>query len=86
MAVDENGALWVALGRSGAVGRFRPDGTLEEELSVPASFVSSLCFGGSDRRDLFVTTLGNAEVPEESGGLFVTRAPVAGAPLYTCTA
>ena len=86
MAVDENGALWVALGGSGTIGRFRPDGTLEEQIEVPAGFVSSLCFGGSDGRHLFVTTAGNAEAPEESGGVFLTRAPVAGAPLRACTA
>ena len=79
MAVDENGALWVALGAGGAVGRFRPDGSLEEQLEVPAGFVSSLCFGGSDGRDLFITTLGNPE--EDPGAVFLTRAPVAGAPV-----
>lgn len=79
MAVDEHGGLWVALGSGGAVGRVRPDGALEDRIDVPAGFVSSLCFGGSDGRDLFITTLGNPA--EEPGAVFLARSPVAGAPL-----
>ncbi|HEY3020059.1 MAG TPA: SMP-30/gluconolactonase/LRE family protein, partial [Solirubrobacteraceae bacterium] len=78
LAVDEHGALWVALGSAGRVGRFRPDGTLEDELEVPGGFVASLCFGGADGRDLFVTTAGSDEDPT-AGAVFLTRAPVAGA-------
>ena len=85
MAVDENGALWVALGERGTIGRFRPDGELEAELDVPAGFVASLCFGGSDRRDLFITTLGNPEDPDGGGAVFMTRSPVPGAPLTRCS-
>ena len=72
MAVDEDGGLWVALGARGTIGRFRPDGTLDSELDVPADFVASLCFGGDGLRDLFITTMGE---------VFVTRAPVAGTPV-----
>jgi gluconolactonase len=85
MAVDENGALWVALGSRGTVGRFKPDGALDQELEVPASFVTSLCFGGDDGRDLFVTTLGNKEDPDTSGGVFLARSTVAGAPIPAVT-
>ena len=83
MAVDENGALWVALGGRGTVGRFRPDdGTLEDELEVPgASFVASLCFAGDDGRDLFITTGGDPQDPDGGGGVFRMRSPVAGAPI-----
>jgi len=80
LAVDENGALWVALGAGRAIGRFRPDdGTLEQAVEVPAGFVSSLCFGGPDGRDLFITTAGDPQDPSASGGVFLTRSPVAGA-------
>ena len=81
MAVDEDGGLWVALGARGTVGRFRPDGALDSELDVPADFVASVCFGGDDLRDLFVTTLGDPQSEEGSGAVFLTRAPVAGAPV-----
>ena len=84
MAVDEHGALWVALGSRRTVGRFTPDGRLDREIEVPGNFTASLCFGGSDMRDLFVTTTGNPADPDDPGGVFLTRAPVAGAPVYAC--
>jgi sugar lactone lactonase YvrE len=79
MAVDETGALWVALGPSGTVGRFTPHGRLDAELDVPAGFVASLCFGGADGRQLFVTTAASGD--DEPGSVFVTPVDVAGAPL-----
>jgi sugar lactone lactonase YvrE len=69
LAMDAEGGVWVALGASGGVGRFSPGGELEEVLDVPADFVSSLCFGGPDGRDLYVTTIGS---------LFRARVDVAG--------
>jgi len=56
LAVDEEGGVWVAPGAAENVVRFAPDGRLDGTVDVPASFVSSLCFGGSDLRDLYVTT------------------------------
>ena len=57
MAVDEEGGVWVALGGAAAIGRFTPDGELEQTIEVPgADFVSSVCFGGSPLDDLYITT------------------------------
>jgi gluconolactonase len=85
LAVDESGTVWVALGSGGGIGRFAPDGGLTEIVDVPANFVTSLCFGGDDRRDLYVTTADNTEQPGRRGTIFRSRAPVAGlvAPLAT---
>jgi D-xylonolactonase len=52
MAIDEDGAIWLAL-VGGGLGRFRPDGTLDQKLDIPSEFVSSCCLDG---RDLYVTT------------------------------
>jgi len=55
MCIDENGNLWVAFWGGSAVRCF--DGTTGEELaqiSVPATQVSSCCFG--DGNELFITT------------------------------
>jgi gluconolactonase len=79
MAVDEDGAVWVALGAGAAVARIAPDGVLDQQLNVPSGFVASVCFGGADRRDLFITTGGDPADPENAGAVFLTRAPVAGA-------
>lgn len=56
LAVDQEGGVWVAPGAAGNLLRFGPDGSLDRRLDVPASFVSSLCFGGDDMRDVYVTT------------------------------
>ena len=81
MVVDEQGGIWVALGARASVGRFRPDtGELDLELKVPAQFVSSLCFSGPDRRDMFITTGGNPLDPATAGGLYMTRIDTPGLP------
>lgn len=82
LAVDENGAVWVALGPSGSVGRFTPDGTLDLEVSMNATFVASLCFGGADGRDLFATSIARDGGP---GAVFHGRVDVAGAPITRAT-
>jgi gluconolactonase len=52
LAIDEHGAIWLAL-VSGGLGRFRPDGILDQLFELPSQFVTSCCFDG---RDLYVTT------------------------------
>ena len=59
LAVDAEGAVLVATGAGAGIARYLPDGSLDRVIDVPAEFVSSLCFGGDDLRDLYVTT-GNA--------------------------
>ena len=58
LAVDEQGGVWVATGDGGGLARFAADGSLDRTVDVPAEFVSSLCFGGDDLRDVYVTTIG----------------------------
>jgi len=78
LAVDESGAVWVALGSGAGIARFAADGSLLDIVDVPANFVTSLCFGGVDRRDLYVTTADNSEQPDRRGTIFRSRAHVAG--------
>jgi sugar lactone lactonase YvrE len=78
LAVDAEGGVWVALGQGGAIGRFLPDGRLDELVAVPAQFVSSLCFGGPDMRDVLITTADNHVNPELGGALFRARSEIAG--------
>ena len=78
LAVDWEGCVWVALGEGGGVARFHPDGELDEVTTLPASFVSSLSFGGSDMRDVLVTTADNLVQPELGGTLLRGRSEVAG--------
>jgi gluconolactonase len=83
IAVDADGFVWVALGAGGAVGRFDPgEGLLVETFDVPATFVASLCFGGSDMQDLLVTTADNTDDPSIGGCLLRTRVDVPGLPVH----
>ena len=80
LAVDTEGGLWVAAYEGGCVARYGLDGQLLGYLEVPANGVTSLCFGGSDLRDLYIVTSDNTEDPSRQGSIFRTRAPVAGQP------
>jgi gluconolactonase len=86
LAVDAEGGVWVALGGGGGVGRYSTGGELESVHAVPAGFVTSLCFGGEDMRDLYVTTMDNSADPERRGTLFKTRVDVPGLPVARATA
>jgi gluconolactonase len=78
LAVDREGGVWVALGESGAVARFSPDGELDELIPLPARFISSLSFGGEDMRDVLITTADNEVDPGLGGTLLRARSAVAG--------
>jgi sugar lactone lactonase YvrE len=56
MTVDDEGMLWVALGRAGAVHRYRTDGTLDGVVDLPTTNPTSVAFGGLDGGDLYITT------------------------------
>ena len=78
LAVDQEGCLWVACFAGGCVTRFDAEGRIVSHLDVPAKNITSVCFGGSDRRDLYVVTAADPDDPETSGSIFRTRSPVAG--------
>jgi gluconolactonase len=77
LALDENGAVWVAL-VSGGIARLTPAGEVDMRLETPSSFTTSVCFSG---RDLYVTTGGHSEHPELAGCVLRTTVDVAGAPV-----
>ena len=47
--------------------------------------VTSLCFGGTDRRDLYIVTGDNTADPERGGTIYKTRAEVPGCLVTTAT-
>jgi sugar lactone lactonase YvrE len=85
-AVDSEGCLWSARWEGECVARFRPDGSVDFIVPIPASLVTSLAFGGPDLRTVYVTTARQGATPEaiarypQQGGLFAFEAPVAGLP------
>jgi sugar lactone lactonase YvrE len=78
LAVDREGGIWVALGLGGGVARFYPDGRLDEVVSLPAGFVSSLSFGGADGCEVLISTADNQVQPELGGTLLRARSSVPG--------
>lgn len=86
MTVDDEGMLWVALGRAGADHCYRPDGTLDGVVEIPTSNPTSVAFGGVDGADLFITsswfdldTEGRGAQPH-AGAIFHCRPGVTGRP------
>jgi D-xylonolactonase len=80
LAVDEAGCIWVATYGGNCAARYTPDGKLDRKVAVPAKAVTSLCFGGTDRRDLYIVTADNTEDPERKGTIFRMRVDIAGLP------
>jgi sugar lactone lactonase YvrE len=77
MAVDEHGAVWLALVRGG-LARLTPAGDVDRRLEPPSTFTTSCCFDG---RDLVVTTGNHSEHIELGGCVLRTTLDVGGAPV-----
>lgn len=84
-AMDEDGCLWNARWGAGRVIRFTPDGRIDREIFLPAAQPSSCCFGGADRKTLYVTSarqeLEGLAPDSLDGTVFAVRVGVAGTPM-----
>jgi sugar lactone lactonase YvrE len=86
LCVDAEGGVWIALWGGWQVRRYRPDGTLDAVVSVPAAQVTSCTFGGPQLSDLYITSarsgLDESDLEEQplAGALFRCRPGVAGLP------
>ncbi len=84
--VDAEGCIWTALVRSGQIGRFRPDGSLDRLIDMPTPHPSSVMFGGADLDQIYVTSISrsltrDAENDPGAGGLYaVSGTGVTGLP------
>ena len=78
LAVDAGGFVWVAAYGGGSVFRFAPDGSLDRHVEVPARHVTTVSFGGDDRRDLYIASADNTDDEALAGSIFLTRAPLPG--------
>lgn len=81
LCVDEAGCIWVAIYGGHCVARYTPEGKLDQKIDVPAKAVTSVCFGGKDRRDLYIVTADNTEEASRKGTIFRSRVEVAGVPV-----
>lgn len=78
MAVDAEGGLFVALAHGSAVVHVKADGTIDRRIEIPASFVTSVTFGGPDLRDLYIVT---AEDKGSQGTIFRMQSEIPGLPV-----
>ena len=84
--VDADGCLWNAEVATGRVVRYAPDGREILALAMPVTRPTSLAFGDSDLRTLYITSSSYKLGPEElaaqphAGALFAVRTEVAGLP------
>jgi sugar lactone lactonase YvrE len=85
-AVDREGCYWTALFEGGRIQRYAPDGRLLAEYPVPARCPTMVCFGGPDRKTLYVTSARTGRSVEElaafphSGGVFAMPVETPGLP------
>ena len=68
MTVDAEGCVWSARWNGNILVRYTPDGVEERRITFPAKKVSSAIFGGEGYTDIYVTTAGGGNKPEEGEG------------------
>ena len=71
--VDAAGCLWNAAWGAAVIRRYRPDGTIEREIAVPAKNPTCVVFGGAALHELYITTARQEMSPME-----LERVPHAG--------
>lgn len=81
-ATDRDGIYWSAGISAGVLNRFAPDGRLIEAIDLPVAAPTMPCFGGSDLRTVFITSLsGQGTGGRHDGTLVSMRSDVPGAPV-----
>ena len=89
-AVDEAGAYWVAMFEGARLLRYAASGALLQEVVLPVRCPTMPCFGGPDRRTLFVTTASDKRPADElarepwAGAVLALRVDVPGLPANLC--
>ena len=85
LTVDADGFIWCALWNGSSLVRYAPDGTEERRYTFPAKKVSSVMFGGNDLTEIYITTAGGQNKPDEgdgAGALFRIKAGIRGVPEF----
>jgi sugar lactone lactonase YvrE len=78
LAVDVEGTLWSARRDAGVILKIGENRRLMGQVTFPAKHVTSIAFGGTDRRTVFVSAI----VEDGRSKIFMLQSPIAGAPLY----
>ena len=83
LIIDSDGHLWVALWDGWQVRRYSPGGDLDTVIDMPVARPTCCALGGSDLRDLYITTA----MPDSAGERQTRRCPGAcSRPVWTSQA
>jgi D-xylonolactonase len=84
LCVDANGDIWSARWDGHCLRHHAPDGKVIGEIAVPASRVTSCCFGGKQAKTLFITSARGETDPGycEAGSVFTAEVKTAGLPRH----
>lgn len=83
-AIDSNGNIWIALWGGGKVVCYEKTGILINEINLPVPQPTSCCFGGRNRKSLFITTAREGLTEADlnrfplSGSVFIVELDVKG--------
>lgn len=80
LAVDSEGGIWIAAMLDRSIKRYAPDGTLDRRIEFPEPRVTSLVFGGTDLKDLYVVTASSLKDDLRQGNIYRLRSDIAGQP------
>ena len=84
-AIDADGAYWMAGVGGGEIVRIDPHGRVDRRIALPVSHPTKPCFGGTDRKTLFVTSIGldagiDGVTGELSGSILALQVDIPGMP------
>lgn len=87
---DDQGGLWTALVHAAALVRLDAQGQVSHRIELPIAHPSSLCFGGPDLADLYITSIRDsgrllAEGPLDGAVLKVSGSGFRGAARGMCS-
>jgi sugar lactone lactonase YvrE len=81
-AVDDRGFYWSAGVTAGKLNKISPQGALVESIELPVAAPTMPCFGGFDKRTIFVTSLASGgSGRREQGTLISFESDAVGAPV-----
>lgn len=66
---DDQGGLWTALVRAGALARYDRNGSLTHRVDLPTAHPTALCFGGTGMDTIYVTSISDSGRLSASGPL-----------------
>lgn len=79
LCVAEDGSVWVALAGGGhGVAVYAADGGRRDFLEIPVPMCTSLCFGGDDRKDLYIVSGSDGTGRNNAGTVYRERVGSAG--------